>query len=68
MRLPNASSVYNAQNEQQTRSALEREDQRNLKRDQDIELVENRIILISPNGTKYAVVVSNTGTLSTVAV
>jgi hypothetical protein len=43
------------------------EDEKNYKRDRDIELVRNRIILRSPNGTRYALVVDNAGALSTVA-
>lgn len=47
---------------------LEMEDSKNYKINKDIELGVNKVILTSPNGTRYALVVSNTGTLSTVAV
>jgi hypothetical protein len=46
-----------------------REDARNLKRDQDIELQPGvRFILRSPNGTRYSVLVDDAGALSTVAI
>ena len=47
---------------------LERMDNNNFKKNQDLEIGQNRIILMSPNGTRYALVVSNTGALSTVVV
>ena len=47
---------------------LERMDNNNFKKNQDLEIGQNRIILVSPNGTRYALVVSNTGALSTVVV
>lgn len=45
---------------------LERMDGQNYKRNQDLEIGDNRIILTAPNGTRYAVVVDNAGVLSTV--
>jgi len=47
---------------------LEQEDAKNLKRGRDIEVGEARVILTAPNGARFALQVSNTGTLSTVAV
>lgn len=47
---------------------LERMDGNNFKKNQDLEIGQNRIILMSPNGTRYAIVVNNAGTLSTVVV
>lgn len=47
---------------------LERMDSNNYKRNQDLEIGENRIILMSPNGTRYALVVDNAGLLSTMVV
>ncbi len=47
---------------------LERMDGNNLKKNQDLEIGQNRIILMSPNGTRYALVVDNAGVLSTVVV
>jgi phosphosulfolactate phosphohydrolase-like enzyme len=48
--------------------AIEMADRMNYKRDQDLEINNNRIILTSPNGTRYAVTVDNAGVLSTVVV
>lgn len=36
------------------------------KKGQDVELAGGRLILTAPNGTRYALVVDNTGALSTV--
>jgi hypothetical protein len=47
---------------------LEQADSENHKRGRDIEVGQARVILTSPNGTRYALVVSNAGALSTVAV
>lgn len=48
---------------------IEREDRRNLKRDQDIEPQGGaRIILRSPDGTRYAITIANGGAISTTPV
>lgn len=48
----------------QTFTILEREDARNRKRNEDIELGNNSLILTSPNGTRYKLTVSNAGVLA----
>lgn len=48
--------------------AIEAEDRMNYKRNQDIDVGTNSIILTAPNGMRYRLVVSNAGALSTVAV
>ena len=45
---------------------VEQEDMRNFKNGQDLQLGDERIILRSPDGTAYAIVVADDGTLSTV--
>lgn len=40
-------------------------DQMNYKRDRDVEIVQNRLILTSPNGSRYAVTVNDAGVLGT---
>ena len=45
--------------------AIEAADRMNYKRNQDIDPGVNSIILTAPNGTKYKLVVSNAGALST---
>lgn len=46
--------------------AIEAADRMNYKRGQDVEIGENSLILTSPNGTRYKVIVSDAGVLSTV--
>lgn len=46
---------------------LNRSDAANVKRNQDYEVGTNRVILTAANGNRYALTVSNTGTLSTTA-
>lgn len=48
----------------QSFTILEREDARNYKRNQDVEIGMNSLILTAPNGTRYKLVVSNLGVLS----
>ena len=45
---------------------VEAADNMNYKRDRDLEIGQNRVILTSPNGSRYAITVSNGGVLSTV--
>tara|TARA_Y100000004_G_scaffold39382_1_gene42366 strand:- start:7486 stop:7695 length:210 start_codon:yes stop_codon:yes gene_type:complete len=48
---------------------LESQDALNRKKQQDLEIVSNeRLILSSPNGTRYQITVSNSGTLTAVAI
>ena len=48
---------------------IEAEDLLNRKKQQDLEISGNeRLILSSPNGTRYQITVSNTGTLTTTAI
>lgn len=49
-------------------SQIEKNDMRTYKRGENIEVGQNSIILTAPNGTRYKLVVSNAGALSTVAV
>ncbi len=64
MKLPRPSESYDAMDESITRAAIERADDENLKRGRDLEVHPARIILRSPNGSRWAITVSNTGTLS----
>lgn len=45
---------------------VELADRMNYKRDRDLEIGQNRVILTSPNGSRYALTVDNAGALSTV--
>jgi hypothetical protein len=68
MRLPEPPPQYDRRDESLTRRSIEQEDVRNHKKGQDIEVSPARIILKSPNGTRWALTVSNAGALSAVAV
>lgn len=68
MKLPNPPGVYSRLDQQEVRRQAELADQQNHKRNRDVEIGAARLILTSPNGTRYAVTVSDTGTLSAVAI
>jgi hypothetical protein len=65
--LPPAPPQYNARNEAQTREAIAQADAASHKKGQDIELGAAKLILKSPNGTRWALTVSNAGALSATA-
>lgn len=44
---------------------IEIADMQNYKRDRDLEIGQNRVILTSPNGSRYALTVDNAGVLGT---
>lgn len=46
---------------------IERADSMNYKRDRDVEMSNNRLILTSPNGSRYALTVDNAGVIGTTA-
>lgn len=68
MRLPNPPAQYSASSEAQRNQILEREDGLNFKKTADVEIVDpQRLILRSPDGTKYVISVDNSGVLSATA-
>lgn len=68
MKLPLAPDKYDRSQQTRVQVALEQEDGRNRKKGADLEIVNERLILHSPNGTRYKVVVSDLGALSAVAI
>ena len=68
MKLAPAPISYSRADQQELRRSLELENLQNHKRNRDVEIGVGRLILTSPNGTRYAVTVSNAGTLSAVAI
>lgn len=64
MKLP----IPNDQFAREVHRILEQEDLRNYKTNKDLEIGMNRVILTSPNGTRYAITVSNAGVISSVVV
>ena len=68
MTLPNTPERYNQTVEAERNRALEAADRQNIKRQADIELVSGaKLILLSPDGTRWNITVANDGTLAAVA-
>lgn len=68
MRLPNVPNVFNRLIETERNRTLELADQQNRKVGQDVEIGGERLILTSPNGTRFSVTVANDGTLSATSI
>jgi hypothetical protein len=67
MKLPTPGPRYDPQRQAQTHRALELEDEKNRKRGQHVELgPDEALILRSPDGTRWKLLVDNLGALSTV--
>ena len=64
MRLPDPAPRYDPGVAARTKQAIEAEDVRNRKKGADVELQGERLILRSPNGTRYQISVSNVGAIS----
>lgn len=67
MRLPNATDKYDPTTINQMNLLIEQADDLNHKKNQDVEVGAARLILKSPNGTRYSITVDNAGTLGTTA-
>ena len=63
MNLPQPPSAYDQNDQAQTRAALEQADAQNVKAGNTIEVAKGKLILTSPNGTRYNITVSNAGAL-----
>jgi len=68
MILPNSPNSYDQSVESQRNLQLEQADDMNRKKNQDIELRNDRLILQSPNGTRFKLAVENNGNLSAVQI
>jgi len=64
MRLPTAGVKYHRNDLQLAYSEIERADADNFKKRSDLEVGDARLILKSPDGTRYSVTVDNSGNLS----
>ena len=64
MRLPDAPSNYDPVYESEKNNMLEKSDQQNFKRLSDVEIGSARLIIESPNGTRYKIAVDDSGNLS----
>jgi hypothetical protein len=67
VKLPLPFEQYDVGDQTRTRVAIEQELNLYRKKGADIELVNDRLILRSPNGTRYKLTVSNAGVLAAVA-
>lgn len=67
MILPRVSNLYNPFQERVRNQTLENEDARNRKIGDDVELSSERLIIKSPDGTRWYLTVANDGTLATTA-
>jgi hypothetical protein len=65
---PRPPDTYSPRDQALLREEIRRADADNFKRGRDLEIAGGRVILTSPNGTRYALTVSNAGALGTVAV
>lgn len=66
LELPQPSPFYDPNNEAETRRMLEDADGETLKRNRDVQLQPGqRLVLTSPAGNLFAIVVSDAGVLST---
>jgi len=68
MRLQNAPAQYSASYQSSMNLDLEQSDGLNHKKNQDVEVGAARLILRSPNGTRYSVTVDNSGNLSAASI
>jgi len=67
VRLPVAPGIYDTSNEQTARSMLERADDENHKKNRDLEVSPGRLILKSPDGTRWSITVDNSGVVAATA-
>lgn len=67
MRLPSPPPNYQASYQSALSVQIEQADDLNHKKLQDIEVGEARLILRSPNGSRFSVTVDNSGNLSATA-
>lgn len=68
MVLPQPPGSYSPRIEAERNRQIEQANRANHKRGQDVEIGEARLILTSPNGTRYSVTVDNAGALSATAI
>ena len=68
MRLPSPPHEYAVTNESQRNLVIEQADNLNHKKNRDVEIGDGRLILKSPNGTRYQITVSNAGVIGASAV
>lgn len=68
MKLPIPSSSYSHLNEARRNGIIEGADRGNHKRGRDVEIGSAKLILTSPNGSRYSIEVDNAGNISASAI
>jgi len=68
MKLPIPAPRYEMGRESERNRALEQADQQNHKRGRDIEVNPGRLIVTSPDGTRWKIVVDDLGTVTAEAI
>lgn len=68
MRLQDAPAKYSGSYQSSVNLDLEQADQMNHKKNRDVEVGDARLILKSPNGTRYSLTVDNSGNLSAASI
>ena len=68
MRLPRPPANYSVPAEAQRNLVIEQADNLNHKKNRDVEIGDGRLILNSPNGTRYQITVSDAGVVGASAV
>lgn len=67
MKLPVPSPRYDPSREADRNRQIEQADQLNHKKNRDVEVSPGRLILVSPDGTRFSIEVSNAGVVSATA-
>ena len=67
MKLPNPAGAYNPRMEIERNRQIEQADAQNRKQGRDVEIGNNKLVLRSPDGSRWQITVSNTGTISATA-
>lgn len=67
MKLPRPAHTYDIRDQAESRSATERAIDTTHKRGEDVEVSPGRLIIKSPNGTRWSVTVSNAGVVGATA-
>lgn len=64
MSAPRPPAGYDARWAAEVKRDIERRDAQNHKRGRDVEIGEARLILTSPNGTRFSITVDNSGVIT----
>jgi len=64
MKLPQPQGQYSRLAEMERNRQIEAADALNFKRNKDVEIVDGRLILRSPDGTRWSITIDNAGVIS----